>query len=208
MFKNSYGEYDAELVRISMHLASGLVGNYGYTPDDADELLQTFILAGEQALPRFDPLRSKRSTFLFNVLHGKVIDLARRSSRGKRDKSREAFSFDEICSEDDGEENTWGDLIGLESTLNTNGAVNTNNTDWLPLRMDLEEILAGLPPELRKLCLLHSQLRPEEARKAAGMAKSTHQRAIQKIRQFLLSHGLGPSGPDCGHATDNEGGKQ
>jgi hypothetical protein len=64
--------------------------------------------------------------------------------------------------------------------------------DCRRLRADLPEALAELPPELRDLCLLHLALKPNAARIKAGMAKSTHHRAIARIRAFFERRGIVP----------------
>jgi RNA polymerase sigma-70 factor, ECF subfamily len=196
MFRNSYGGHDAELVHIAKHLASGLIGTAGYTEHDADDLLQTLILAGTLAMPRFERSKAKRSTFIYDVLRKKVIDLIRSAARAKRDKSRETISLEEAWEGDESGETAWAELISAEHTLNNDGVARRDRKDPRPLRMDVEEALADLPPDLRELCRLHSYLRPEEARREAGMAKSTHHRAVAKIREFMANRGLRPSGTD------------
>lgn len=192
MFQNKYGEHDAELVRIAMHLASSLVGNYGYTADDADDILQTLILAGTVALPRFDSSKSKRSTFIYAALHARVKNLARDAEREMRDRRREEFSLNADWPGDPSGDTPWGDTIGVDNTLSENGAPRVDHTDIHGMRMDMEEALVDLPPKLRELCRFHSELGSDAARRALGMAKSTHHRAIKRIREFLESRGLAP----------------
>lgn len=209
MFQNNYGGHDAELVRIAMAHAKGLIGNYGYTPDDADDLLQTLILAGLIALPRFDKSRAKRSTYLYAVLRDKVADLARHAERQRRDRRKEAFSLDAEWPEDECGETLWADLIGVEDSLTEEGCSRRHRDDLHGLSMDVEEALADLPPNLRELCRLHSVLDSEDARRAAGMAYSTHHRAIKRIRAFFERRGFSQkkSGRDHGSASDHPEGK-
>lgn len=195
--------HDPDLVRIAMHLASGMVGQSGYTEHDADDLLQILIIAGTLALPRFNQAKAKRSTFIYSVLREKVIDLARHAGRAKRDRTCEAFSLDETWPEDETGETAWGEIIGEEHTLNQDGAIRADHADLRPLRADIKEVIEDLPPSLRDLCRLHFALRPEEARREAGMAKSTHHRAIAKIREFMVSRGICSPGTDSGAASDH-----
>lgn len=190
MFQNNYGEHDAELVRIAMHYASGLVGNYGYTPSDADDILQILVLAANAALPRFNPTKAKRSTFICEVLAREVADLIRHVTREMRDKHCEELSLDDLCPREEDEEILWSEVIGVEKTLTENGCSRNELADFHSLRVDLEEALAELPPRLRELCELHASLSHGEARRAAGMAYSTHHRAIKRIREFLTRRGF------------------
>jgi len=203
MFQNKYGGHDAELVRIAKHLASGLVGTCGFTEHDADDLLQTLIVAGTLAMPRFNGSKATRATFIYNVLREKVVDLSRHALRGKRGTSREKLSLDELWPGSPFEDLLWGDVIGVEHTLSENATIRADRKDVDSLRIDLQDVLKDLPPELRELCRLHSQLRPDEARRAAGMAKSSHHRAICRIREFLTEHGFTPAGTDWAEMTDN-----
>jgi len=212
MFQNSYGEYDAELVRIAKFHAKGLIGNYGYTPGDADDLLQTLVLAGVIALARFDESQAKRSTFLYTILRDKVADLARHAERQKRDRRKEAFSLDAKWPGDESGETVWADLIGVDDVLNEKGYSRRDRANLHALQIDLEEALATLPPNLRKLCHLHSLLNSEDARHAAGMAYSTHHRAIKRIRAHFECRGFSPrprkkAGRRQGSTTDHSEGQ-
>ena len=187
MFQNNYGDYDADLVRIAMAHAASLVGNCGFAQDDADDILQTLIIAGYQALTRFDPSKAKRSTYLYAVIRGRVANLARDADRAKRDRRKDAFSLDAEWPGDASGETPWHDVVGSADMLPVYGGSRKERTDLHGLRIDLAEAIADLPPKLRELCRLHSLLRPEEARRAAGMAHSTHGRAVNRIRKFLES---------------------
>lgn len=170
--------------------AAGLVGNYGYTAQDADDILQELILAARQALSRFDPARSKRSTFLYTAIRHKVIALARHACREKRDRRNEAFSLDDIWPGDVSGAMLWHDVIGKERTLDEYECCRQSRSDVDSLRLDVADAIADLPPQLRKLCLLHLVYPPDEARRKAGMAKATHHRAIQRIHAFLKRRGI------------------
>lgn len=208
MFQNKYGEHDAELVHIAMHLASGLVGNYGYTEHDADDILQILLVEGTRALVRFDQSVAKRSTFLYAVMSDRVASLARDAQREKRDRRREKLSLDEEWPGDATGDTGWADVIGPADTLDANQVPRCDRADLLALRMDIAEALADLPPELRELALLHCQYGSEDARKAAGLAYSSHHRAIKRIRQHLEKWGLAPEtskkgGRNRGSAADH-----
>jgi RNA polymerase sigma factor (sigma-70 family) len=192
MFQNKYGEHDAELVRIAMHFASGLVGNYGYTKDDADDLLQSLLLEGTKALQRFDEAKAKRSTFLYAALQDRVASLARHAQREKRDHRSVACSLDSEWPGDESGDTAWADVISPEETLDSDQVPRRDRANLDHLRMDMAAALAALPPDLRKLALLHSEFRSEDARQAAGLAYSSHHRAIKRIREHLDRWGLAP----------------
>jgi len=145
MFQNKYGEHDAELVRIAMAQAAGLVGNYGYTWADADDILQTLILAGHLALPRFDKSVAKRSTYLFAAIRDKVTDLARHADRQKRDRRKEAFSLNSDWPGDPTGDTQWNDALSIQDSLTEDGAPRKDRADIHALQMDLDDALADLP---------------------------------------------------------------
>ena len=169
--------------------AVGLIGHYGYTQQDADDILQELILAARQALPRFNPAHAKRSTFLYAIIRHKVIALARHASREKRDRRNEAFSLDDKWPGDLSGNTPWHDVVGTERTLDEHKCSRKSRVDIKSLQMDMAEVLADMPSRLRKLCLLYLEYPPEEARRKAGMAKVTHHRAIQRIRAFFERRG-------------------
>ena len=211
MFQNTYDTYDAELVQIAQVFASGLIGYREYTLHDADDILQTLILAGYLALNRFDPGKASRPTFLFGVLRDAAASLARRADAGKRDRRKELLSLDAEWPDGDGEDALWHDAIGLEKTVNQDGCVRNNRADLESLRIDVAAAIAELPPVLQNLALLHCVLRSEEARRAAGMVNSTHQRAIRRIRKVFVRRKIvhdrweKKSGRNRKTAADNSG---
>lgn len=196
MFRNKYGEHDAQLVRIAMAHASRLVGNYGYTPDDADDILQDLLVAGLAALPRFNPARANRATFLYRAIRAKVVDLIRRAECDKRNWRCGVESLDDPWQDENGWEGTRHDAIGGED-------IPPERQAW---RMDIQEVVGALPPHLRDLCILHLALRPEEARRAAGLAKSSHRRAVRQIREILLSRGIGPEADEGWYRSERDDG--
>jgi RNA polymerase sigma-70 factor (ECF subfamily) len=192
LFQNSYGEHDAELVQIAMAHAAGLVGHYSYTQDDADDILQTLILAGTIAMARFDRSKAKKSTFLYSVIQARVKNLARDAEREKRDRRKEQCSLDAEWPGDESGETSWSDVIGIEQTITAESGARVDHADIHGLRLDMEQALADLPPKLRELCRFHAELDSEDARRAAGMGYSTHHRAIKRIRAFLQSREFAP----------------
>ena len=99
-------------------------------------------------------------------------------------------------------------MIGLADTLDADQVPRRDPSDLMGLKMDMAAALAALPQNLRELAWLHSHLRYEEARKAAGLAYSSHHRALKRIRQHLEKCGLSPETPkkggrDRGGAADH-----
>jgi len=56
--------------------ASRLVGNYGFTPDDWDDLRQELLLDYLRRHPRFDPERGNHDGFACGVLRHQAAKLA------------------------------------------------------------------------------------------------------------------------------------
>lgn len=78
--------YARELIR---HKVRRLVGHYGYTGSDRDDLTQELALQAHVATQKYDPTRGAVTTFLDRVLTRKVASLVAAATAQKRDRRRE-----------------------------------------------------------------------------------------------------------------------
>lgn len=183
MHFNSYPDIDGDVVQFATRCAHSLVRQVGFTLSDFDDIQQELICVVLNELPSFDPSRSKRTTFIARVLQHKVQQMVRNRTRAKRHPFREAFSLNEACTLSDQSDATYAEVVA-----------DGNDDAWRlrELIADVHAAVVALPPKLRNLAILHAHLKPSEARKEAGLAKSSHHRAIRTIREYFHAAGLKP----------------
>ena len=96
-FRNSYigTGVDADVVRLAAKRAHSLIGKIGFGSDDLEDLQQELICAALEQLPKFDPERRGKLTFIGGVLDKKAAQLYRNRRRKRRDPYLESYSLDE-----------------------------------------------------------------------------------------------------------------
>lgn len=182
-FHNSYHGtgVDVDVVRLANKRAHSLTKRPGFCANDLEDLQQELICAAIEQLPKFDSARRGKLTFIGGILDKKAAQLFRNRMREKRDPTREAFSLDAAVPDSDDEAVAYSDLVADE-----------NYRAWRlrDLVIDVREALASLSPKLRIFAEFHVELRPSEVRKAAGMSKSSHHRAIKQLRKHFERAGF------------------
>ena len=190
-FRNSYigTGVDADVVRLAAKRAHSLIGKIGFGSDDLEDLQQELICAALEQLPKFDPERRGKLTFIGGVLDKKAAQLYRNRRRKRRDPYLESYSLDEPIPDFEEEGATYCDIMGDEDDRSW------RLRDFL---IDMRDALASLPPKLRALVELHAVMLPDQARQAAGLAKSVHHRAMKQVRQHFERAGFGPGAKKVG----------
>lgn len=181
MHQNSYEGIDPDVVRLARARANRVIATKLFDSSEFHDLFQELVVAGLNALPGFRSAQALKTTYLFDAIWNRATDLLRARTSAKRARTSEAYSLDEEVADKD------------EGALPRHEAVadpSTSNLDRQTALMDVRLAIESLPPSLRTLCELHAQLGSEDARRAAGLAKSSHQRAIERIRAHFHRLGL------------------
>jgi DNA-directed RNA polymerase specialized sigma24 family protein len=189
MHSSNYDGIDADVVRIAAKRANHLIRQIGFSESDLEDIQQELICAALDHLPLFDPQIGKKTTFITGIIAKKAAQIFRNRTREKRHPSLEAFSLNEPPPDAEDDDCCYGDTVA-----------DSRDNGWR-LRMliiDVREAASSLSPELQKLAFFHTQLRPDEARREAGLAKSSHHRAMRKLRDHFVRLGVTPSMEDVG----------
>lgn len=193
--RNQYEGIDALAVKIIRNKASQLVGRSGFVEADLQDLEQELVMDLQQRLPRFDPNRAGRKTFITYVVKHRVATLIKAQEAGNRDYRLRAFSLDrDLPLEDDEPDPVKGQftspLLDQTAYLLQTGAAARSETESKELCMDLKEMLKILPPELRDLCRRLVSQTVTEVCHDTGIPRATLYGAIQKVRKIFEEAGL------------------
>ena len=101
MGRNKYDDIDPYAVEIIRLKARQLVGQAGFTASDRDDLEQELILDLLRRLPKYDPSRAKRNTFIARVVEHKIANLIEAQTAHKRDYRRCPCSLNERFEDED-----------------------------------------------------------------------------------------------------------
>ena len=147
--------------------ASRMVGKYGFTRDDWDDLRQELLLEYLKRRPRFNAERGDHRGFAFGVLKNRAAKLAARRL------TTESF-------EQPGTEADWIRLTFCDGTD-------------LDLRMDVRAIVSQLPIHLRILARQLSEMDLADVRRQTGRSRSRVHQWTAEIRAAFIDAGLAPA---------------
>ena len=171
---------DYALKRIKYRVGR-LIGRFGLTESDREDLQQDFILELLKAFRRFDPAKSSRKTFIARVLDRKFKHIVRNGATRMRHEARDPVSLDRVM-----ERYT----PTADVRMNHTGQVCIGGQQRIELRLDLEQVLATLPARLRRICELRKIYSPAEIARRLDVVPSTVCRAIAKVRAHVKAAGL------------------
>ena len=168
---------------VSVHVGR-IIGKYGFTRDDRDDLVQDLFLDLIQRSADFDNSRSTWETFFARLVRNKLANLARRQAAAKRDFRLCQTSLNDLRFEDDGPEHCGAEDKG--ATANVGEAYVAE----LILRIDVARAIRKLKPELIHLVM---QLMSDTITQAAHelrISRSTAHRQVRFIRHVFEDAGL------------------
>ena len=180
-------EYARNTIR---HKARQLIGKYGLTPDDDEDLQQEMALDLLVRLPKFDPGRACLSTFIARIVERKISTIIRHRTRAKRDYRCRVYSLDERIENAD-DCSTLHDVISQGDCDLRVGRYGRPEIERIDLRIDVSLVLAKLPPELRALARrLYTQSITEVARELRVSRSTLYETGIARLREAFEDKGL------------------
>jgi RNA polymerase sigma-70 factor (ECF subfamily) len=180
-------EYTMKLVQCK---ARQLVGKAGYTWGDIEDIEQDLTLDLLERLPKFDPAKATLNTFADRVVGRRLCNLLRHRQAEMRDYRREAFSMNEEVETEDGMLEIIETVSQDEIDLRT-GRCNRSVAERAHLQMDLNAVVAGLPPELRQVAdMLRTQSVAEVARDLGIPRRTFREKHLAQLREVFAASRL------------------
>jgi len=142
--------------------ASRMVGNFGFTRDDWEDLRQDLLVDYLERAPLFDSRRGAQRGFMFGVVRHRAARLAAEQRRRVQ-----------ILADNGGSSR-------LQAAVNHD------------LRLDIAAIIARLPEHLRVIAELLLERTPREVASVTGKSRSRVYQMIAEIREAFREAGVGP----------------
>ena len=185
---NELDDYTYETIHYKVEQ---LIGNYGFTDDDYDDLTQELTVAILRRLPAFRADRAEYNTFVSRVIDWKVIDLIRHQTSEKRDYRCEAYSLNEQVA---GPENKPVPRFAMmeqdEGDIRI-GKYKHTATERLELQLDVESVLADLPDELRQVAMMLQEKTITQVAQELGMPRTTFRNTyLVKLGEIFIAKGF------------------
>ena len=156
--------------------ARRLAGKYGFAADEADDISQELSLHLLKQWPSYDETKGKPTTFIANVVDAKVRDML----RTQQSQIPEVELTDSLMDEAE-----YGTLDGIR------GQPAVSELEQIELRLDIEAILAGMPPDLRRIAELLQQMNISDAARTLGIPRSTLRDRLVAVRKHFAAAGYG-----------------
>jgi len=149
--------------------ASRMVGRYGYTRDDWEDLRQDLLLDCLERLPQFDSGRGNMRGFIFGVVRNEAAKLA---VRGRRASAHREFE--------------------PEAGKIEAAAVSRPDAE-LDVRLDVQAVLERLPRHLQILARQLTEMSVPEICRETGKSRSRIYQWIAEIRRAFIDAGITPA---------------
>ena len=183
--KNSYEGINEYAVKLVKFRASKLVGDVGFTEADREDLEQEMILDFLLRLPKFDPRRAKKSTFIAQLVEHSVIGIVGKQKAAMRDYRLRAGSLNECREDEDGHQTERIQTLGEDEYFRRINGQARSRQELEELTIDLKSAIAELPAELRTLC---QRLRKETLSgisRGTGVPRTTLYDLLKKLAVML-----------------------
>ena len=186
--QSELSDYASQLI---YHKARELVGTAGFTRDDVEDLEQALTLDLLERLPKFDPAKATYNTFVARVVERKISKLIRHRTQEMRDYRREDGSLNAVMDNGDGATTERVHVVSQDEHDRRTGRHTRPAAEQVDLQIDVWQVLAELPQELRKIARLLTTMSIAQAARKLGMPRSTfYDTHLAKLRQAFEARGL------------------
>ena len=179
--------YAAKLIR---YKARQLVRRSEFSQSDQEDIEQEIVLDLLYRLPRYDPRRAQRNTFIARIIEHKVAALIDYRRAAKRDFLREGASLNRDIADGEGRTTDAIQTVDQETYLRRLGIPFRPQRDEVDLRLDLESALQRLPEDLRSLCEMLRSMSVQEIATAVGIPRPSVYDAIKRVKARLVEEGF------------------
>ena len=182
---------DTRLVRaLVSRKAKSLIGKYGLTRSDRQDIEQELRLDLIERLPKFDPSKSKQTTFIARLLDRKAVDIIRHQMADCRNPFRVECSLDEDVDDGDGTKVPRVETIASETKWNRLGAAPRPQNEQVCMAEDVAAVVASLPDDLQDICTQLQDSSQREICRNTGLSRGALRGCLKVIRERFAASGL------------------
>jgi len=189
-FENHYEGIDEYAVQLIKYKARQLVGRVGFTESDRDDLEQELMLDLLRRLPKYNPDRAQRNTFIARVVEHKIATIIESQKAGMRDYRLCRCSLNDRFEDEEGGSIERMETIDQEDYLRRTGKLSRTADELRALTIDVRKAMEQLPPELRRLCQRLETETVTEISRETGIPRGTIYESIKKLRAIFEDAGL------------------
>ncbi|TWU61944.1 sigma-70 family RNA polymerase sigma factor [Crateriforma conspicua] len=175
--------------RLVQRKANQLIGKYGYTEIDRDDLQQDMYLRVLQSLRSYDPDEGHQNKFITAVVERYVANIVRDRCAEKRCDA-DTVLLSTPLSQADGESIRVTHTLSGSSNDRHTGRSRRTDTEISQLRLDIQAVIDELPADWQQIVELRKSFSITEIAEQIGVARTTISARFQKIRERFAEAGL------------------
>ena len=168
--------------------ARQLIGQYGLTPCDREDIEQELAIAVLEAASAWDATRGSRNTYDNRIVNRKVVTIIRYRTRECRDYRRDGSPLEEVVRDEDGAPGSLGAMLTDDADRRLGGTA--ANEERIDLASDVRAAVNLLGPDLQRLCILLAAGTKADAAQEVGVSKPTIFKRCRAIREHFAELGL------------------
>lgn len=173
--------------------AHEMAGRHRLTREDQEDFKQDLRLDLHERLGHYDAKLASRRTFISRIASHKAHSLIKHRNAQLRDPRMIKFSLDEPLDPKNADSCTYGEVVDANGVVGGRPDAGAEFERKILTRIDLQNVVHGLAPELREHYDLIEADRPRgEIARRLGIHRDTENRRRAKIREILRARGLGP----------------
>ena len=180
-------DYAARLIEFKVR---SLIGEFGFSEDDREDLQQDLMVHLLERLPQYDPTRAAVRTFMDRILENKIRSIIEHRRYKKRDCCIQLTSLSQTISGNDGDLMSIEDSISHDDCMLLNGRIVRTASELCDLRIAVETALSLLPGNLRSLCERLKTQSIAEITAETGEDRNRINYKIRRIRRLLAKTNL------------------
>jgi RNA polymerase sigma-70 factor, ECF subfamily len=190
MTKTEFNPYEDKFTRdLARRKSRQLVGKYGYTDADRDDIEQDIYMRVLQSWPTFNPDEGHHHCFVIAVVERYVANIVRDRCAEKRYEGGVVLLSTPLAE-------ASGETLRVSHTLSDGsqdrrlGRRRRAETELSQMRLDLAAAIESLPDELKQLMELRRTFTVKEIAEQFGVARTTASGWFRKIRDHFEALGL------------------
>lgn len=166
--------------------AKQLIRRPEFTIDEIEDIKQELTLHVFEHRHKFDPQIAKYTTFFSRLIDNKVSNMIRYRKQAKRDCRRANCSLNDHIFDEDGETIERAATISQDEIDMRADRRHRNINDETDFQIDISQVLAALPENLRQIAKLLMKYTIAEVVRRCGIPRSTfYDKYIKPLEKYL-----------------------
>lgn len=189
-FDERYKGIDKYAVQIITSKAKQLVQQVGFTESDCEDLEQEMMMDLFLRLPKYNPDRTQRNTYIARVVEHKVASIIAARKAGLRDYRLCNCSLNDRLEDEEGSSIERMETIDQNDYLRRTGRPLHPTPELHDLTIDVRQVIEKLPPKLLALCMRLKTESVTQISRNTGIPRGTIYESIKKLRSIFEDAGL------------------